>query len=473
MKRTIICFFAVILILTGCNKAASDKSKEEKETTNVCLLNIEQEGAGKSADQTYLLFEKPDNIMISEGEIEQIKTINSIDYIEMYGIINKINYYYQNGVDYTDENDKFTPLDNTNYMKSCRMLTKEELQTGVLPQKSDEIVLYSSDTDILGQTLTVYFYDRNMLDKTDKYEDYAINYWHSDGGGEDFNYGQYCIKREFKITGLLKKQETQIYFSEEFCKMMGTVFANFPYVDSIYRPFLSDTGIGMDFIDGTFGKNGTVKIVPSYDSASDYYPYNEYEWPKDCDIMISPYREHKCIIVFNDTLKPDEMRISQRMINKYQANSSDELTYNYKIYNILDIRYQVPSVSGNTPICWKPDNLSLLEESYIGFTRENHYHLYYTLFSLSETTHNSGAYIIEVGKEIFDRFYSYNGSRIMSVYPENEAEAENITNMLEAMGYQLYHKRTFAEIRNELYDYWSRTYINEDGIRISEGSPLP
>lgn len=473
MKRIVISFFTVILILTGCNKDISDKFKEEKEVTNVSLVNIEQKNVQKSENQTYLLFEKPDNIMISEDEIKQIKTINGVGYIEMYGIINKINCYYQKGVDYTDENDKFTPLDNTNYMKSCQMLTQEELQRGVLPQKNDEIVLYSSDTDILGQTLTVYFYDRNMLDKTDNYEDFAIDYWHKGMDDEFFDYGQYCIKREFKITGLLKKQETQLYFSEDFCQMMGTVFANFPYVDSVYRPFLSDTGTGMDFIDGTFGKNGTAKIVSSYDSASDYYPYSEYEWPEDYDITISPYREHQCIIVLNDTLKPNEMRISQRMINKYQANSPDGLTYHYKIYNILDIRYQVPSTSGSTPIRWEPDNLSLLEESYIGFTRENHYHLYYTLFSLSETTHNSGAYIMEVGKEIFDRFYSYNGSRIISVYPENEAAAENITNMLEAMGYQLYHKRTFAEMRNELNDYWSRTYINEDGIKISEGSPLP
>jgi len=470
MKRMLICFFAVILILTGCSRTASDKTKEEKKT-DISLVNIEQQGAKKPVNRIYLLFEKPDNIMISEEEINQVKMMDGVDYIEMYGIINEINYYYQKGIDYIDEDDRFTPLDNTHYMKSSQMLTEEDLRAGVLPKNSNEIVLYASDADVLGKTLTVYFYDCSMLDKTQANEDYAISYWQQTSDEIFFDYGQYCVKREFKITGLLKKKETQIYFSENFCKMMGTVFANFPYIDSEFRVFLSDLGIGIDSIDGVWGTDGNIKI-----ESSDPI-YSEYEWPEDSNITISPhYMEHKCIVILNDTLKPNEICVSQRFVNKNYINSttlSDAIIDYFKIYNILDIRYQVPSVSGSTPIHWESDSLCLLGKSYVGFSRENYYHLYYTLFSLSNITHTSGAYIVEAGKEIFDRFYTYEGSRIMSVYVENEAEAENIANMLKSMGYQLYHKKTYVEMKNELYDYWSRSYINSDGVRISEGSQFP
>lgn len=472
MKRIVLCFLAVVFMLTGCDKSASDKEKGEEDITEASLVNIEQEDAKNPASRTCLFFEKPDNIMISEEEVQQIETIDGVDYVEMYGIINKINYYYQEGMDYTDEDDKFTPLNSTHYMKSSRMLAEEDLQEGVLPQNSNEIVLYSSDADMLGQTLTIYFYGLHILDKTENLEDFASSYWEHTADELSFCYGQYCVKREFKITGILKEKETQIYFSEDFCKMIGTVFANFPYVDSRFKVFLSDLGTGIDSINGVFGADGNIRIESLDDPI-----YTEYEWPQNSDITISPhYMEHKCIIVLNDTLKPDEMRVSQRFLNQNYVNetgSEGAVDDYFKIYNIMSIQYQVPSISGSTPIYWETDSLCVLGKSYVGFSRENHYHLYSTLFLLSDITHNSGAYIVEAGKEIFDRFYPYEGSRVMSVYVKDEMEAENITNMLESMGYQLYHKRSYAEMKNELYDYWSRVYRNSDGILVKEGTELP
>lgn len=180
---------------------------------------------------------RQDGKAITDADIEKIRSVRHVATADSYDFVNDINYYCSEGKDfhykyeaenaesgsYLYENGEFvwtneagstvgsdkTPVfDKKNkFMRSCACITKEDLAKGRLPEKLNEIVLYSPDKKIQNSSdKEIYFTSENVMG--------VDGYYH----------------RKFKIVGLLKEKTSQIYFHKDFCRMISAPFYGNRYV---------------------------------------------------------------------------------------------------------------------------------------------------------------------------------------------------------------------------------------------------
>jgi len=180
---------------------------------------------------------REDGRAITDADIEKIKSVRHVVMADFYDFVNDINYYCEEDKDfhyrygpenpesgsYLYENGKYIWIDETGstvrsdktpvfdkknkFMRSCSCITKEDLAKGRLPEKLNEIVLYSSDKNVLNcSDKEIYFTAENVMG--------AENYYH----------------RKFKIVGLLKEKTSQVYFHKDFCRMISAPFYGNRYI---------------------------------------------------------------------------------------------------------------------------------------------------------------------------------------------------------------------------------------------------
>jgi ABC-type antimicrobial peptide transport system permease subunit len=82
-------------------------------------------------------------------------------------------------------------------VKSSTCLIEEDLSTGRIPAKRNEVVIFSEDESVIGTQQICYFTSKNI-----------------------WNYNQY-YSTMVTVVGLLKKESNQVYFSEELCHMLS------------------------------------------------------------------------------------------------------------------------------------------------------------------------------------------------------------------------------------------------------------
>lgn len=187
--------------------------------------------AFKNGDPSRLVVKKIDNSVMTWEDVKKISGISKVKEVDLYDTINDYNYFCEENKDYTvvyepcenpgtDEPDKtyVKMLDFSKFMRSVTCISESDLAAGTLPLNFNEIVVYSNDTGIIGQTKKVYVSNSKT--------------WSS---------SQY-MELELTITGVLKYPTDQIYFSEILCKYLSV---NIKKIESSMYIAFGGNGRGM------------------------------------------------------------------------------------------------------------------------------------------------------------------------------------------------------------------------------------
>lgn len=160
-------------------------------------------------DETRLAVKRADGSEITDEDVAEISALANVVTVDSCEYCNDINYYYEENTDYqivysaqrdwdsTKERYTFKFLNDDHFMRSVSCIDESDLAAGSIPSGLTEIVVYSEDESLIGTTVTMFFRAHNL-------------------------WGQNCYcSYEMTIVGVLKEDADQIYFSEEFCLMLG------------------------------------------------------------------------------------------------------------------------------------------------------------------------------------------------------------------------------------------------------------
>ncbi len=160
-------------------------------------------------DETRLAVKHADGSEITDEDVADMLSISNVVTVDSCEYCNDINYYYEENVDYqivysaqrdwnsTKERFTFKFLSDDHFMRSVSCIDESDLAAGSLPEGLTEIAVYSEDESLIGTTITMYFRAHNL--------------WGQDA---------YC-SYDMTVVGILNEDADQIYFSEEFCLMLG------------------------------------------------------------------------------------------------------------------------------------------------------------------------------------------------------------------------------------------------------------
>ena len=169
-------------------------------------------------DDTRISVKRSDGAPITDEDIRTFSSIRNVKQVDSCDLANDVNYYITENKDYeyhyalTSSSDGISEkvffLDNSRFMKSADCISQDDLASGRLPEKRNEIVLYITEA-----------WEQLMLDSTITCYFAAPNLW-----GE----GQYYFT-DLTVVGILKEETDQVYFSKDLCLMLTTPFLNANY----------------------------------------------------------------------------------------------------------------------------------------------------------------------------------------------------------------------------------------------------
>lgn len=195
-------------------------------------------------NDTRLVVRYPDNRPLTEEDCDKIRSVRYVEEVDQYDYCNDVNYYFWEGKGYeyfygeqeettqikTNENGKEVEstvysdvqglkfLTKEQFMRSSSCLSQEDLSTGRLPERRNEVVVYAKDKKVLNTAQICYFT--------------ADNIW-SPGA---------TYQTEVTIVGLLKEKTDQVYFAPELCQMLtvgldGYEYSMDYYYDALYEKY--------------------------------------------------------------------------------------------------------------------------------------------------------------------------------------------------------------------------------------------
>jgi len=168
------------------------------------------DAAFKNGNTKRIVVRHFDNSVVTQNDLDKILSISKVEEADLYDSINDFNFFCERDVDYRivydkceepgyDDPDKtyIEMLDFSKFMRSSLCLTQDDLAEGELPTNFNEVVIYSKDTSLIGQTKVFYISDQNNWGKS-----------------------QY-MELSLKVTGILKYPTDQAYFSELLCRYLS------------------------------------------------------------------------------------------------------------------------------------------------------------------------------------------------------------------------------------------------------------
>ncbi|MBH1940435.1 ABC transporter ATP-binding protein/permease [Mobilitalea sibirica] len=163
---------------------------------------IFQASAYQNSSMERIAVVRLDGEKISSRDLEWAKSLKYVETTDLYDTVADIRYYLEEGEDY--EYDYLSgrlikPLDETNYVRSASSLSEEDIYAGQMPEKENEIVICSEDETLLGKEYGSYL--KLVIDSSDTF-----------------------YYQKFKVTGLLKGNSGQAFFSNAFCDMLNAYY---------------------------------------------------------------------------------------------------------------------------------------------------------------------------------------------------------------------------------------------------------
>lgn len=160
-------------------------------------------------DEKRIVVKKKNGSEFTSSDMDKIKKIRYVNNVDSCDYANDINYYIFQDKDYEiqygqriEERDmtgsgSVSFINNDKFMSSADRISKADLKKGTLPEKRNDIVMYSDDESIIGKTYKCYFSAANIWDTNEYYV------------------------TEVTVTGILKEETEQVYFSKELCNMLS------------------------------------------------------------------------------------------------------------------------------------------------------------------------------------------------------------------------------------------------------------
>lgn len=257
-----------------------------------------------NVEKDEVLVMRKDGNKMSSDELNNINSIAHVRGSELYGLASEMNYYYREDIDFINQKQIsketvsvpggmpeivehvdyiFTPVNDSLHIKSYLGMVKEsDLSSGSLPTGYYDVVANASYN--VGDNIPVYFYDPIMQ-------------------------GYYFIKLDFKVTGILKNDDENLYFSDKFLK--GIDYIQYYSNDPILR----------------FGINYSV-----YDS------HGGISATRVDSFYLTP--------LYNPNLAPNEIQFSTTFIKKFEESlPRNRFSYNLFFANLrgntTDDRYYI------------------------------------------------------------------------------------------------------------------------------------
>ena len=184
-------------------------------------------------DPVRIIAAHTDDSSITENDLETIRKIPYVRTADSCSYSNDINFYLDRGTDYkyiygqkgisgfgqaeSDGGKAVSFLNMNRFVMSDDNISEKDLAEGKLPQSRNEIVVYSDDKSIIGTEQPCYFTWDNVWN-VDEY--YYTN---------------------IKISGILKKETNQVYFSKELCNMLSMyIYPGKSFICTDYNNTLND-----------------------------------------------------------------------------------------------------------------------------------------------------------------------------------------------------------------------------------------
>jgi hypothetical protein len=443
MKKILAITMAGMLLM-GC-------SKQEKSKT----VALEQ-GDAQYLTREYLLVERQDFAVGTSEDVKALEQLAGIERVELYGTADRIAYYTEKGSEYVEGEDGSLELTDTGKrVRNAAGLTQEDLTKGTLPEAMNEIAVYATDEDVIGTTVTIYLYDTEY--RTQTYDEWEYAGKLNQGITTELGEGVYTVKRDFVITGILSEKTTQVYYSDAFCEMISRAFAGSLYAEVMIQRIQGEEGTGLTDIPGELSLEGNTRIGQNGSYISNLY--NDLSWQEDVEYRVYfDDSQMYGLVLYNEDCEKNEVRISDRFVN----NNYTEAGKKAQLYKALLLNYYEPEGSIYEDVAWVTDSASMLGTAYrLGSDKRVQDNL---VMRISDTTHNSGMYVLEVDKEMFDRIYAPDKSYEMAIFPKEDADVETIKEELQQAGYQVVEHKSWFEIIDRISDKWEFMATSLDGV---------
>lgn len=222
-----------------------------------------------------IMVKRLDGKQLQDEDYEKILNISKVTTADKYDHAGDCNYFAEKDTDYklnynvgavTKQID-IEKLNYENFLRSSYGLTDEDLSYGKLPESRYEIALYDKDDSRLGEKINIYISD---------------NDWRN----------EYYAGAEFTVTGILKEETDQIYFSEEFTA-------------------------GMD----KAADIGYMKYEITIHDNKDYKDENVK------DVVTDKRQTKACVLVIGEGLTGNQVRMSAGIVNTLIPDGEDKGDY--------------------------------------------------------------------------------------------------------------------------------------------------
>lgn len=280
-----------------------------------------------------------DDSEITEEDLEEIRKIPYVRTADSCSYANDINFYIKKGKDYKfiygqrgitgfgqttseSEGGKLVSfLDTSHFMMSDDIITENDLSAGNLPQSRNEIVLYSENKNIIGTSTSCYFTAANIWDTNEYYQ------------------------KDLKISGILKEETEQVYFSKELCNMLSSNINSGEFlICSIYSDILKDYK----------QKVPLVPVINDELSGNDMLLSNEVFRKYGGNIF--QYRDYVPDSKTKEILHTEEINPSEKIPNtssSYFLETSEEFYYKYNTNSSNQVSIYISSYAKTSQVIKK------------------------------------------------------------------------------------------------------------------------
>ncbi|MBP3339334.1 MAG: ABC transporter ATP-binding protein [Lachnospiraceae bacterium] len=340
-------------------------------------------------DKTRVLVMRTDGGAFTEEDIETIKNVAHIKYMDRYDYVGDINYYYNLNEDYRIEFNKQTSetdspdkeniilLEQDKFMKSVTCLTNKDIIEGRNATSRYEVVVSEKDKDLLGKTLPFYF------ECSERWK------------GKDVT-----AYMELTVVGVTDIEENQCFFSEDICRDFSV---NFLEVNSRVDTLNNELGAG-------------VYPLEKYESMSsvkrEQYDNLIYELAMGNELEgVKSWHHYQGTFIVNEELSGCEIKMSSQFYSRTFEQDNRGFIHQYYCYNLASFSYVFVNDEG-------------LEERKA------------IIATLNPEAGKSSDQVIEVSEELFNQMFPERNTNQLVVYLEDYAYADDVLSELTSKGYE-------------------------------------